>query len=56
VTLTAFRINEPEVEEWYKTKKNKSETMRKALKELYQKEMQEQYKKQGTKPELIRIA
>lgn len=51
-----FRINDVEIQEWLKTKKNKSEVTRKALKLLYQKELQEQYKTQDIKPRLIRIA
>ena len=49
MTLTAFRINEPEIEQWYNKKKNKSDTTRKALQLLYQKELQEQYSKQDSK-------
>ena len=45
------RINEPEIIEWLKTKKNKSNTTRKALKLLYQKELQEKYAKQ--KPQIV---
>lgn len=51
MTLTAFRINEPEIETWYNKKKNKSDTTRKALKMLYQKELQEEYAKQ--KPKIV---
>jgi len=41
---------------WLQTKKNKSETTREALKLLYQKELQEQYKTQEKKPELVPVA
>ena len=44
MTLSAFRINEPEIEQWYNKKKNKSDTTRKALKMLYQNELQDDYK------------
>ena len=49
MTLSAFRINEPEIEQWYNKKKNKSDTTRKALKMLYQKELQDDYKQQDLK-------
>jgi len=47
-----FRINEKEIEDWLSSKKNKSETTRKALKLLYQKELQENYKEQEMKPKV----
>lgn len=50
------RINEPEIQEWLNKKKNKSKTHRQALRLLYQKELQDNFKKQDKKPELIPIA
>jgi len=39
------RINDPDIQTWLNTKKNKSDTTRKALHLLYQKELQEKYTK-----------
>ena len=44
-----FRIDDKEIVEWLSSKKNKSEVTRKALKLLYQKELQEEFKKQDVK-------
>ena len=44
-----IRINDPEIQSWLNSKKNKSDTTRAALKLLYQKELQEKYSKQDTK-------
>jgi len=43
------RINDPDIQTWLNTKKNKSDTTRAALRLLYQKELQEKYSTQGRK-------
>jgi len=51
-----YRINDNKIKDWLQTKKNKSETTRKALELLYQKELQEQYEKQDVKSRVELIA
>ncbi len=43
------RITDPDIQSWLNTKKNKSDTTRKALRLLYQAELQQQYSKQDKK-------
>lgn len=54
MTLTTFRINDPEIQEWYNKQKNKSDVTRKALKKLYQEELQEKLDSQTKKSATIR--
>jgi len=43
------RITDPDIQSWLNTKKNKSDTTRKALRLLYQSELQQKYTKQDKK-------
>jgi len=43
------RINDPDIQSWLNTKKNKSDTTRKALRLLYQTELQHEYSNQDKK-------
>ncbi len=47
MTYMPVRVTDPDIQTWLNTKKNKSETTRKALQLLFQKEKQEEYSKQG---------
>jgi len=49
MTYMPVRVMDPDVQTWLNTKKNKSETTRKALQLLFQKEKQEQYSTQDKK-------
>jgi len=50
------RITDPDIQTWLSAKKNKSEVTRKALKLLYEKELQADYIKQEIKPKVSLIA
>ena len=50
--LTAFRIKDSQIQEWYNKKQNKSETNRTALRMLYESELQKNYAKQEKKLEV----
>ena len=43
------RVMDPDIQSWLNSKKNKSETTRKALQLLFQKEKQDEYSKQDRK-------
>jgi len=53
--LSAFRLNDKELEEWYNRQTNKSKTIRLALELFRQKELQKTFDKQEKKIEVIRL-
>lgn len=56
MTHLNFKINDPDIDKWLESKKNKSAVCKEALTTLYKKELQEQYKKQNVKPKVSIIA
>ena len=44
MTFSGFKLTDTVIEEWLNTKKNKSATIKEALKEKYQKELNEKKK------------
>lgn len=49
MTYMPVRVMDPDIQSWLNSKKNKSETTRKALQLLFQKEKQEEYTHQDKK-------